>query len=103
MKSATQDRCGPDGIGSPTGGFRQKRPEFRYGPGRTNLGHPGPDQTDPRPTLDQTEQTQDQQWGRPKRLSTLARQNRPKTNTGPDRKDSVPGPDRADPRPGREV
>ena len=80
-------------------GFRRKRPEFRYGPGGTDLGHHGSDRTDPRPTLGQTEkiqymgqteQTQGQHWARP---------NRPKTNTGPDQKDSVPGPDRTDPRP----
>ena len=40
-------------------------------------------------TLCQTEQTQGQHW---------PRRNRPKTNPGPDRKDSVPGPDRTDPR-----
>ena len=81
MKSATQDRYGPDGLGSRTGGFRQKRPDFRYGPDKTDLGHSGSDRTDPSPTLGQTKPTQDQPRARPKR---------PKTNTGPEEKDPRP-------------
>ena len=62
MKSSTQDRYGPDGPGSRTGGFRRSRPEFRYRPDGTDIGHTRPDRADPRPTLGQTEQTREYNW-----------------------------------------
>ena len=85
MKSATQDMYGPEGLGSRTGGSdrtdpnsgmgqaeetlvtlgqteqtqgqhwtRQNPPKIKPGPDRKDSVH-GPDRTDPRPTLGQTE------------------------------------------------
>ena len=71
-------------------GFRQNKAEFRYGPDRTHLGHPGWDRTDPRPTLGHTKPTQEQPWARQKGLRTWSRPNKPKAYTGPDRTDPRP-------------
>ena len=68
LRSSTQNGHGPDGHRSQTWDFRQNSPKFNYEQHRTDAGHLGPDQTDPRtgterteprPTLGHNEQTQD--------------------------------------------
>ena len=129
MKSSNQDRYGPGGLGSRTGGSDKTDPNSGMGqaeqtlftlgqtkqtqgqhlarPNRpkTNTGPDrkdsvhGPVRTDPRPTLGQTEKTHYLGQIEQTQDQPWARPNRPKSNPGPDRKDPVPGPDRTDPRP----
>ena len=77
----------------------QIEPKFSYGPDPRDFGHTALDQTNPRPTLGQNKQTQDQQWARSSKLKTWARTNRPKINPGPNRTDPRPGPVQTDLRP----
>ena len=75
--------------------FTESGPGFKTDIDQADFDHEdgGSDQTDPRSTLRQTEQTHSRPW---------ASASRPSTNTGTDRTDpkSVgPGQDRADPTP----
>ena len=92
MRYVTQDRYGPDGLGSRTAGSRPSRPKIRYRSDRTDFDNSGSDRIDSGPDLG-PHQTD----ARP----VSVRSNRPKSRPTKDRPNQRtafhnPEPDRTD-------